>query len=89
MLKSSGERIPPYRTLFCILIEFLKSVGEVQAERYSYYMVFIIRLEYFRVCIFLKAPAHFIKGRFKIYEENGGTFLLDGLGVSKLLLVHH
>ena len=36
MLKSSGERIPSYRTSFYILIEFLKSEGEVQAERYSY-----------------------------------------------------
>ena len=55
MLKSSGERIPPYRTPFYILIEFLKSDEEVQAERYSYLMVFIMRLEYFKVYIFLKS----------------------------------
>ena len=55
MLKRRGERISHYRTPFYIFIEFLKSDGEVQAERYSYLMVFIIRLEYFKVYIFLKS----------------------------------
>ena len=45
MLNRAGERIPPYSTPFYILTDVCRVVGVVQAARYSYFIVLIIKLQ--------------------------------------------
>ena len=45
MLNRAGERIPFYSSPFYILADLSRVVGVVQAARYSYFIVLIIKLQ--------------------------------------------